>query len=153
MIHENLMSVYYNGIVHHHLLTISFIILSAECACQLCAVYFQTCCFIYATISVRTNRSLRYSNLHVKIFGEDTGPWGSENEALMNSWLLPLLLQHSNDLTVLCSLYVCMYKGWAIKLTHVPRPLMIYCPSPFAAAMIITVAALRIVLAHGSKPT
>jgi hypothetical protein len=50
-------------------------------------------------------------------------------------------------------LYVCMYKGWAIKLALAPRPLMIYCASPMAAAMIITVAALRIVLAHGSKPT
>jgi hypothetical protein len=45
-----------------------------------------------------------------------------------------------------------MYKGWAIKLALAPRPLMIYCASPLAAAM-ITVAALRIVLAHGSKPT
>jgi hypothetical protein len=50
-------------------------------------------------------------------------------------------------------MYVCMYKGWAIKLTLAPRPLMIYCASPLATAMIITVAALRIVLAHGSKPT
>jgi hypothetical protein len=50
-------------------------------------------------------------------------------------------------------MYVCMYKGWAIKLALAPRPLMIYCASPLAAAMIITVAALRIVLAHGSKPT
>jgi hypothetical protein len=48
--------------------------------------------------------------------------------------------------------YVCMYKGWAIKLALAPRPLMIYCASPLAAAMIKTVAALRIVLAHGSKP-
>jgi hypothetical protein len=48
---------------------------------------------------------------------------------------------------------VCMYKKWAIKLALAPRPLMIYCASPLAAAMIITVAALRIVLAHGSKPT
>jgi hypothetical protein len=46
-----------------------------------------------------------------------------------------------------------MYKGWAIKVALVPRPLMISCASPLAAAMIITVAALRIVLAHGSKPT
>jgi hypothetical protein len=46
-----------------------------------------------------------------------------------------------------------MYKGRAIKLALERRPLMIYCPSPLAAAMIITVAALRIVLAHGSKPT
>jgi hypothetical protein len=48
-------------------------------------------------------------------------------------------------------MYVCMYvmyKGWAIKLALAPRPLMIDCASPFAAAMIITVAALRIVLAH-----
>jgi hypothetical protein len=51
------------------------------------------------------------------------------------------------------SLYVCMYKGWAIKLALAPRPLMIYCVSPLAAAMIITVTALCIVLAHGSKPT
>jgi hypothetical protein len=49
--------------------------------------------------------------------------------------------------------YVCMYKGWAIKLALAPRPLTIYCASPLAAALIITVAALRIVLAHGSKPT
>jgi hypothetical protein len=49
--------------------------------------------------------------------------------------------------------YVCMYKEWAIKLALVPRPLMIYCASLLATAMIITVAALRIVLAHGSKPT
>jgi hypothetical protein len=49
--------------------------------------------------------------------------------------------------------HVCMYKGWAVKLALVPWPLMIYCASPLAAAMIITVAALRIVLAHGSKPT
>jgi hypothetical protein len=49
--------------------------------------------------------------------------------------------------------YVCMYKGWAIKLALAPQPLMIYCASPLAAVMIITVAALRIVLAHGSKPT
>jgi hypothetical protein len=48
--------------------------------------------------------------------------------------------------------YICMYKEWAIKLALAPRPLMIYCASPLAAAMIITVAALRIV-AHGSKPT
>jgi hypothetical protein len=48
---------------------------------------------------------------------------------------------------------VCMYKGWAIKLALAPRPLMIYCASPLAAAMIINVATLRIVLAHGSKPT
>jgi hypothetical protein len=47
----------------------------------------------------------------------------------------------------------CMYKGWAIKLAFAPRPLMIYCASPLTAAMIITVAALRIVLANGSKPT
>jgi hypothetical protein len=46
-----------------------------------------------------------------------------------------------------------MYKGWAIKLALAPRPLMIYCSSPLTTAMIITVAALRIVLAHGSKPT
>jgi hypothetical protein len=50
------------------------------------------------------------------------------------------------------ALYVCMYKGWAIKLALAPRPLMIYCASTLTAAMIITVAALRIVLAHGSKP-
>jgi hypothetical protein len=50
-------------------------------------------------------------------------------------------------------MYVCMYKGWAIKLALALRSLMIYCASPLAAAMIITVAALRIVLAHGSKPT
>jgi hypothetical protein len=49
--------------------------------------------------------------------------------------------------------YVCMYKGWAMKLALAPRHLMIYCASPLAAAMITTVAALRIVLAHGSKPT
>jgi hypothetical protein len=49
--------------------------------------------------------------------------------------------------------HVCMFKGWAIKLALVPRPLMIFCASPLAAAMIVTVAALRIVLAHGSKPT
>jgi hypothetical protein len=54
----------------------------------------------------------------------------------------------------LCSLYVlCMHKGWAIKLALARRSLMIYCTSPLADAMIITVAALRIVLAHGSKPT
>jgi hypothetical protein len=46
-----------------------------------------------------------------------------------------------------------MYKEWAIKLALAPRPLMIYCASPLTAAMIITVAALPIVLAHGSKPT
>jgi hypothetical protein len=46
-----------------------------------------------------------------------------------------------------------IYKGWTIKLALAPRPLMTYCASPLAAAMIITVAALRIVLAHGSKPT
>jgi hypothetical protein len=46
-----------------------------------------------------------------------------------------------------------MYKGWAIKLALAPRPLMIYCASPLTAAMIITVAVLRIVLAHRSKPT
>jgi hypothetical protein len=50
-------------------------------------------------------------------------------------------------------MYVCMYKGWAIKLALALRPLMIYCASPLAAAMIVTVASLRIVLAHGSKPT
>jgi hypothetical protein len=53
-------------------------------------------------------------------------------------------------------MYVCMYvgryKGWAKKLALAPRPLMIYCASPLAAAMIINVAVLRIVLAHGSKP-
>jgi hypothetical protein len=48
---------------------------------------------------------------------------------------------------------VCMYKGWAIKLALAPRPLMIYCASLLTAAMIIIVAALRIVIAHGSKPT
>jgi hypothetical protein len=48
---------------------------------------------------------------------------------------------------------ICMYVcGWAIKLALAPQPLMIYCASPLAAATIITVAALRIVLAHGSKP-
>jgi hypothetical protein len=46
-----------------------------------------------------------------------------------------------------------MYKEWAIKLALAPRPLMIYYASPLTAAMIITVAALRIVLANGSKPT
>jgi hypothetical protein len=46
-----------------------------------------------------------------------------------------------------------MYKGWAIKVALAPRPLMIYCASPLTAAMIINVAALRVVLAHGSKPT
>jgi hypothetical protein len=46
-----------------------------------------------------------------------------------------------------------MYKGWAIKLALAQRPLMIYCAPLLAAAMIITVAALRIVLAHGSTPT
>jgi hypothetical protein len=50
-------------------------------------------------------------------------------------------------------MYVCMYKGWAIKVALAPRPLMIYCASPLTAAMIITVAALSIVLAHGSKTT
>jgi hypothetical protein len=59
-----------------------------------------------------------------------------------------------NHLTLLKSLLnVCMYKGWAIKLALAPRPLMIYCASPLAAAMIVTVAALRSVLALGSKPT
>jgi hypothetical protein len=48
---------------------------------------------------------------------------------------------------------ICMYKEWAIKLALAPQPLMNYCASPLAAAMIITVAALCIVLAHGSKPT
>jgi hypothetical protein len=38
---------------------------------------------------------------------------------------------------------VCMYKGWAIKLALAPRPLMIYCASHLAAAMIVTVAAHR----------
>jgi hypothetical protein len=46
-----------------------------------------------------------------------------------------------------------MYKGWAIKLALALRPLMINCASPLTAAMIITVAAQRIVPAHGSKPT
>jgi hypothetical protein len=46
-----------------------------------------------------------------------------------------------------------MYKGWAIKVALAPRPLMIYCASPLVAAMIITVGALCIVLARGSKPT
>jgi hypothetical protein len=46
-----------------------------------------------------------------------------------------------------------MYKGWAIKLALARQPLMIYCASPLADVMIITVAALRIVLAHGIKPT
>jgi hypothetical protein len=46
-----------------------------------------------------------------------------------------------------------IYKGWAIKLALALRPLMIYCASSLAAVMIITVAALHIVLAHGSKPT
>jgi hypothetical protein len=41
--------------------------------------------------------------------------------------------------------YVCMYKGWAIKLALAPRPLMIYCASPLTAAMIITVAALHVI--------
>jgi hypothetical protein len=36
-----------------------------------------------------------------------------------------------------------MYKGWVIKLALAPRPLMLYCASPLAAAMIITLAALR----------
>jgi hypothetical protein len=52
-----------------------------------------------------------------------------------------------------CMFIVCMYKGWAIKLPLAPQPLIIYCATPLAAAMIITVAALRIVLAHESKPT
>jgi hypothetical protein len=46
-----------------------------------------------------------------------------------------------------------MYKGWAIKLALAPQPLLIYYASPLTAAMIIIVAALHIVLAHGSKPT
>jgi hypothetical protein len=46
-----------------------------------------------------------------------------------------------------------MYKGWAIKVALALQPLMIYCASPLTAAMIVTVTALRIVLAHGSKPT
>jgi hypothetical protein len=46
-----------------------------------------------------------------------------------------------------------MYKEWAIKLALALPPSMIYCASILAAAMIITVAALRIVLAYGSKPT
>jgi hypothetical protein len=46
-----------------------------------------------------------------------------------------------------------MYKEWAIKLALARRPLMIYCASLLAVAMIKTVAALSIVLAHGSKPT
>jgi hypothetical protein len=46
-----------------------------------------------------------------------------------------------------------MYSGWGINLALAPRPLMIYCAFPLTAAVIITVAALRIVLAHGSKPT
>jgi hypothetical protein len=54
---------------------------------------------------------------------------------------------------VYLGVYECMYKGWAIKLALAPRPLMIYCASPLSAVMIITVAALRIVLAHGSKLT
>jgi hypothetical protein len=49
-------------------------------------------------------------------------------------------------------MYVCMYKGWAIKLAFAPQPLMIYCASPLTDAMIVTVAAPRIVLAHGRKP-
>jgi hypothetical protein len=60
-----------------------------------------------------------------------------------------MLIRHGMTQSIL----VCMYRGWAIKLVLAPRPLMIYCASPLAAAMIITVAALRIVLAHGSKPT
>jgi hypothetical protein len=56
-------------------------------------------------------------------------------------------------LFTLCSAPVCMYKGWAIKLALAPRPFMIYCASTLTTAMIITVAALRIVFAHGSKPT
>jgi hypothetical protein len=39
-----------------------------------------------------------------------------------------------------------MYKGLVIKLALAPRPLMIYCASSLAAAMIGTVAALLIVL-------
>jgi hypothetical protein len=49
--------------------------------------------------------------------------------------------------------YVCIYKEWAIKVALALLPLMIYCASPLAAALIVTVAALCIVLAHGSKPT
>jgi hypothetical protein len=40
--------------------------------------------------------------------------------------------------------YVCMYKGWAIKVALAPRPLIIYRASPLTAAMIITVAARRL---------
>jgi hypothetical protein len=64
----------------------------------------------------------------------------------------PFSLVRTIEELIVC-MYVCMYKGWAIKLALAPQPLMIYCASPLAAAMIITVAALRIVLAHGSKPT
>jgi hypothetical protein len=72
-----------------------------------------------------------------------------------SSWLFNSITWTASSYTLdnLISCYVCMYKGWAIKLTLAPRPLMIYCASPLPAAMIITVAALRIVLAHGSKPT
>jgi hypothetical protein len=66
----------------------------------------------------------------------------------------PTPLEHMlNMLNSSVCVHVCTYKGWAIKLALALRPLMIYCASPLAAAMIITVAALRIVLAHGSKPT
>jgi hypothetical protein len=53
--------------------------------------------------------------------------------------------------TLWSSTACCMYKGWAIKLALASRPLMIYCASPLAAAMIITVAALRIVLPEASQ--
>jgi hypothetical protein len=64
---------------------------------------------------------------------------------------IPILGNIRNILQAYLS--VCMFKGWAIKVALVPRPLMIHCASPLTAAMIITLAALRIVLAHGSKPT
>jgi hypothetical protein len=69
-------------------------------------------------------------------------------EKLTFIYIIVTCLSHSFGI-----MYVCMYKGWAIKIALAPLPLMIYCASPLAAAMIITVAALRIVLAHGSKPT
>jgi hypothetical protein len=70
-------------------------------------------------------------------------------------YIYSTIVMSTNDRfnTLYVCMYVCMYKGWAIKLALAPRPLMIYCASPLAAAMIITVAALRIVLAHGTKPT
>jgi hypothetical protein len=43
----------------------------------------------------------------------------------------PFVIMNQCWIIYILKSFVCMYKGWAIKLALAPRPLMIYCASPF----------------------